>query len=148
MSEPYVPEGFQTVIPYLVVSSAQEVIDLLVQALDGEVTEKMELPDGRIMHASVKIGNSQIMMGEAGGEWPAVPGSTYIYLPDVDSAYARALEAGATSVKEPTDEFYGDRVAYVRDTQGNTWYLATHKKQVPREELERLAVEKAACGTD
>jgi uncharacterized glyoxalase superfamily protein PhnB len=95
--------------------------------------------NGRVMHAEVTLGDSRIMMGEPMGEFAPTAAGIYLYLPDVDAAYKRALEAGATSLMEPADQFYGDRSAGVKDSQGNMWWIATHVEDVAPEEMRRRA---------
>ena len=114
-----VPDGYHTVTPYLTVSDAAGLIRFLEQAFDGRCTERMEGPDGKVAHAEVRLGDSVVMIGQARGEWSPMPGQIYLYLPDCDAAYKRALAAGATSVREPTTQFYGDRSSGVRDPFGN-----------------------------
>jgi len=134
-----IPDGYHTVTPYLVVSDVAGLIDFLEQVFGASETERMERPDGSIMHAEVRIGDSVVMMGEASDEFAPMPGMLHIYLEDVDDAYGRALAAGATSLREPTDEFYGDRAAGVQDAFGNQWWMATHVEDVSAEELQRRA---------
>lgn len=99
----------------------------------------MPLADGTIMHAEVRIGDSVVMMGESGGEFTPMPASIHLYVEDTDATYKRALRAGATSLREPADQFYGDRSAGVKDLAGNHWWIATHKEDVSPEELEKRA---------
>lgn len=132
-----IPEGHHTVMPYLIVPSAPRLIDFLKQVFGAQETHRTTLPDGRVMHAQVRIGDSAVMMGEALGEWPPMPASLYVYVDDTDAAYQRALAAGATSVMAPADQFYGDRNAGVKDADGNLWWIATHLEDVSKEELER-----------
>ena len=134
-----VPDGYHTVTPYLVVSDVAGLIDFLEQVFDVKEKEIMRQPDGSIMHAEVRIGDSVIMMGEATDEFAPMPGMLHVYLEDVDDAYRRALAAGATSLREPTDEFYGDRAAGVQDAFGNQWWMATHVEDVSPEEMQRRA---------
>ena len=82
-------------------------------------------PDGVIVHAKIKIGDSIIEMSEARGEFQPMPSAFHLYVPDVDSVYRRAIEAGGKSMGEPTDQPYGERSAGVIDPGGNTWYIAT-----------------------
>src|SRR5688572_10063348 len=110
-----IPEGFHTVTPYLLVSGVAGLIDFLKQAFNAEEIHRSASPDGTVMHAQIKIGDSMVMMGEAGGEWKPMPIMLYLYVDDVDAWYHRALKAGGTSERELTDEFYGDRVGAVRD---------------------------------
>jgi PhnB protein len=109
------------------------------QAFDAREVERMAMPDGTIRHAEVKVGDSMIMMGDAGGDWKAMPASLYLYVDDADATYRRALQAGATSLMEPADQFYGDRNAGVKDPVGNIWWIATHKEDVAPEEIKRRA---------
>jgi PhnB protein len=101
----------------------------------------MPMPDGSIMHAEVKIGDSMVMMGEASEKWKAMPCAIYLYVNDADAAYKRALKAGATSTMEPSDQFYGDRQSGVKDPSDNTWWIATHKEDVSSDELKKRAQE-------
>jgi PhnB protein len=100
--------------------------------------------DGTVAHAEVAIGDSIVMMGDAGEEWPAMPAFIYLYVEDCDETYARALAAGATSVREPADQFYGDRTSTVRDPVGNLWGIATHVEDIVEEEMARRIDEWAA----
>ena len=135
-----VPDGYHTVTPYLTVPGVAKLIEFVQRAFDAvEVHECMKRPDGTIMHAEVKIGDSMVMMGEPMG-CPPSPAALYLYVPDTDAIYRRALAAGATSLMEPADQFYGDRNAGVRDPAGNHWWIATHKEDVPPAELARRAV--------
>lgn len=134
-----IPDGYHTVTPYFTVASAAKLLVFIQQAFDGVETLKMAEPDGTIRHAEVRIGDSMVMLGQARDEWTAKTNQVYLYVPDVDATYAKALAAGAKSVREPETHFYGDRSAGVEDAQGNTWWMATHVEDVPPEELERRA---------
>jgi PhnB protein len=134
-----IPEGYHTVTPYLVVQGVPTLIDFLKQAFDAQEIMRIPRPDGAIMHAEVRIGDSAVMMGEAMGEFQPMPGSIHLYVNDADATYQRALQAGATSIMEPADQFYGDRSAGVVDPVGNRWWIATHQEDVPPEELARRA---------
>jgi PhnB protein len=138
-----IPDGYHTVTPYLVVEGVDELIDFLKQAFDAVETERIPGPEGKVGHGEVRIGDSVVMMGEASGEWKAMPGMIYLYVNDTDATYKRALEAGATSVMEPADQFYGDRNAGVKDASGNMWWIATRKENVSPEELRRRAEARA-----
>ena len=129
--------------PYLIVEGVAGLIDFLKQAFDAVETERMPGPDGKVGHGEVRIGDSVVMMGEASGEWKPMPGSIYLYVNDTDATYKRALEAGATSVMEPADQFYGDRNAGVKDASGNMWWIATRKENVSPEELRKRAEARA-----
>jgi PhnB protein len=134
-----IPDGYHAVTPYLVIKGAAKLIDFLKQAFDAQETFRMPAPDGAIMHAEVKIGDSIVMIGEASEQRKPMPGAIYLYVSDADAVYKRALQAGATSIMEPKDQFYGDRLGEVKDPSGNTWWIATHKEDVPPEELKKRA---------
>lgn len=128
-----IPEGYRTVTPYLIVEGAAGLLEFVKSAFGAEERFRMDGPDGSIGHAEVMIGDSIVMVGDAGDEWPAMPAFIYLYVDDCDATYERALAAGATSVREPADQFYGDRNATVRDVQGNSWGIATHIEDVTAE---------------
>lgn len=138
-----VPEGYQTITPYLVVNGAAQVVEFVTRAFGARDVHVMKGPNGEIRHGDFVIGNSHIMLGEASGPWPSQPTSLYLYLPDCDAVYTQALAAGGTSVQEPKTQFYGDRHGAVKDPAGNTWWIATHVEDVPPEEMERRAAEAA-----
>jgi len=140
------PDGYHTITPYLVVEGAARLIDFAVQAFDAREVERFAAPGNRIGHAELRIGDSVVMLGDARGEHAPMPAMLYIYVPDADVTYRRALASGAVSVQEPADQFYGDRSAGVRDPCGNLWWIATHIEDVPPLELKRRvkeAMEKA-----
>lgn len=130
-----IPEGYRTVTPYLVVEGAATVLDFVKEAFGAEEKFRMDMPNGKIGHAETKIGDSIVMMGDAGEEHPAMPAMIHLYVDDCDATYESALAAGATSEREPTDQFYGDRSAGVRDSTGNLWWIATHVEDVPEDEM-------------
>ena len=134
-----IPDGHHTVTPYLVVNDAARLIAFLQRAFDGKETICSTKPDGSIGHAEVRIGDSVVMLGQADGEWKAMPCAIYLYVPDTDAVYRQALQAGATSIMEPANQFYGDRNAGVKDPCGNLWWIATHFEDVSPEELKRRA---------
>jgi len=134
-----IPDGYHVVTPYLIVRGVPGLIDFMTKAFQAEVLERMETPDGTVMHAEVKIGDSMIMMGEASDKYPPMPAGLYLYVKDTDAVYRRALDAGATSLMEPADQFYGDRNAGVRDSSGNLWWIGTHIEDVPAEEMKKRA---------
>lgn len=135
-----IPEGYHTVTPYLVVADVRQVIDFVKQAFGAEeLSPPMEMPNGRIMHAEIRIGDSPIMLGEASGEHKPTPAMLYLYVPDVDAVYRKAVAAGGTSIMAPADQFYGDRNAGVKDAAGNQWWIGTHKEDVPPDEMRRRA---------
>ena len=136
-----VPEGYHSVTPYLIVDDAMKLIEFMKQAFDAEEKELIKAPDGTVGHAEIKVGDSVIMMGQAGGDWKPMPTGLYLYVADADAAYKKAPEAGATSVSEVADQFYGDRNGGVKDPSGNLWWIATRKENVSPEELQRRAAQ-------
>jgi PhnB protein len=131
-----VPEGYHNVTPYLVVSDAAKLLDFVAKAFGAKKKMRMPGPDGRIAHAEVIIGDSVIMMG-SGEPDKLMPGMIYLYVDDTDATYKRAVTAGATSVEEPNDAFYGDRRAAVKDATGNHWFIAMAQEQVSPEEMQQ-----------
>ena len=144
MAVHHVPKGHSAVSPYLVTKHADRSIALMTQALGGEEIHRTTRPDGTIMHAEVKLGDSVVMIAEASAEFPAMPCMLNVYVPDCDAAYARALRLGATSLRAPASQFYGDRSGGVRDAGGNQWWIATHEEDVAPDEIERRARAAAA----
>ena len=142
MSVKPIPEGYHTVTPYLVVPGIARLIDFLKQAFGAVEIHRMQRPDGAVGHAEVKIGDSSVMMGEPMAKWQPMPATIYLYVEDADAVYHRALAAGATSVSEPADQFYGDRHAGIKDPCGNLWWVATHIEDVSPEELARRSAER------
>lgn len=140
MSVNPVPHGYHAVTPYLVVPGVAKVVAFLKEAFGAELVSPMAMrPDGAVMHADVKIGDSHVMMGEPAQEFGAMPAMVHLYLPDVDAVFARAVRAGGVVVSEPTDHFYGDRSGGVKDSSGNIWWISTHVEDVSAEEIARRA---------
>ena len=130
-----IPEGYHTVTPSLNVKGVAKLVDFLKAAFGAEEVMRMPGPGGMLMHAEVNIGNSRLMMGEPMPTTAPTSGAFYLYVSDVDSAYKRAVSAGAKSLSAPADQFWGDRMATVADAFGNTWSLATHKEDLTPEEM-------------
>jgi PhnB protein len=128
--ESYKPKGLFNVNPYLHPRRAEPLIAFLKRAFGAEEIAKYALPDGVVRHAEIRVGDSVLEMGEASGRYETMPAMFYLYVPNVDDVYRQAVAAGGTSFQEPTDQFYGDRSAAVRDNFGNKWYIATHIKDV------------------
>ena len=125
-----IPDGYRTVTPYLVVRDVPRLIEFLQQAFGATELMRHLRPDGSVMHAEVQIGDSRVMIGEAPPSSPPLPGCIHLYVVDTDALYHLALQAGATSLREPTNQFYGDRMAGVQDPVGNQWWIATHIEDV------------------
>ena len=122
----YVPDGLGDVTIYLHPVGAAKLIGFLKEAFGAAEFVRHDSPEGAVLHAKVRIGDSMIEMGEAHGPWRATPTAIYLYVPDADAVYRRAMAAGADSLSEPADPPYGDRLAGVRDFCGNQWFIATH----------------------
>lgn len=137
------PEGYHTVTLQLIVEDARKTLDFIADVFDGELLDIYE-SDGSINHAEAKIGDSRVMVASASSEFPSCPAMLVIYVDDVDVTYRRALEEGAVSLREPEDQFYGDRTGGVRDDQGNQWWISTHIEDVSAEEMSRRIGEMSA----
>jgi PhnB protein len=122
----FIPRGFRTVTPYLVVPDVPSAVDFVVRVFGAEETHRSEGSGGT--HAEVRIGDSMLMIGgsaQGSVDRPPMPTAMHVYVEDTDAAYRRALEAGASSISEPADQPYGERGAGVKDGSGNVWYIAT-----------------------
>jgi PhnB protein len=128
--ESYVPEGLNNVNAYMHPLRAEPLIRFLRNAFGAEEIAKYASPDGVVHHAQIRVGDSVVEMGEAHGKYEPMKSMFYLYVPDVDALYRRAITAGATSIHEPKDQPYGDRVGGVNDAFGNQWYIASHIKDV------------------
>ena len=126
----HVPEGLRAVNAYLHPRGVEQLIDFMKRALGGEELARYAGPEGRILHAQVRIGDSVVEMGEAHDQYQPMPTTFYLYVDDCDALYERALQGGAASISEPVDQPYGDRNGAVKDPFGNVWYLATHIENV------------------
>jgi PhnB protein len=142
-----IPEGYHTLTPYLIVHDAAGAIEFYKQAFGATEMFRMAGPDGRIGHAEIRVGDSQIMLADEHPEMNArsprtiggSPVSFMLYVEDVDGIVAQALAAGATLKRPIANQFYGDRTGGVEDPFGHNWYIATHVEDVAPEELQRRA---------
>lgn len=145
MADP-VPEGFtDRIVPYLMVDGAADAIDFYGRAFDAEERYRMPMPDGTIGHAEVVIGGAVVYLADAPDDMPGQAGNPrklggtsvllHRYVVDVDAAVAKAEAAGATVLRAPEDQFYGDRAAVVADPWGHQWSLHTHVRDVSPEEM-------------
>ena len=126
MATGFKPAGYPAVSSYLIAAGAQQVIDFVKQVFDATELRRYEMPGGSIMHAEVRIGESVVMIGDAGDGWPAVPSHLHVYVADVDATYQRALSSGGVSVQAPMRKGEDpDRRGGVKDPAGNTWWIAT-----------------------
>jgi uncharacterized glyoxalase superfamily protein PhnB len=156
MTKP-IPDGYRTATPYLTVKGAAQAIDFYTRAFGAQEVERMTGPDGQsVMHAEVKIGDSIVMLSDEfpqmGCRSPQTLGGTtasvFLYVPDVDTAFQRAVDAGATAIMPPADMFWGDRFGKLVDPFGHQWAMATHKEDLSPEEIrKRGAAAMASMGT-
>ncbi len=121
----YIQEGYTAITPYLYAKI--ELADFLKKAFGAEITHQPELDRAGNFHCEATIGDAHILFGSGYFSDPSMAAAIYIYVPDVDTTYKRALGLGAKSVREPSNQTWGDRVGGVKDTSGNTWWIATHK---------------------
>ena len=143
-----IPKGYHTVTPHLVVAGAAKAIDFYKKAFGAEEIMRFPTPDGEIMHAELKIGDSVIMLGDEmpdGGKSPKTLGGTpvgfFIYKENVDAAWKQAIAAGAQQRVPLADQFWGDRSGCVEDPFGHKWWLAQHVKDLTPEEIRKAAEE-------
>ena len=131
-------EGFHTVTPYIIAKPAVELVDFVKQAF-GAVESMRATGSAGGLHCEVKIGDSVVMIG-GGPSFDPRPVGIHLYVPDVDEVYARAIEAGATSLGAPSDQEYGERGAAVKDIGGNEWYIASRFDPTPIQNLHTVTV--------
>lgn len=120
-------KGHSTVSVYMMAFDAPRVIGFMHDVFGAEMIERMDRDDGTVMHASVRIGDSVVMISDGTEQYPSFPVWLHVYVDDVDAAYSRALDLGGVSVQEPADQPDGDRRCGVRDFSGNTWWIASAK---------------------
>lgn len=154
MSVKPIPEGYHTVTPYIIVRDAAAAIDFYKRAFGATELLRLPMPDGKVAHAEIKIGDSAIMLAdecpERGASSPQTIGGTpmtlMIYVEDVDAVYDRAVRAGAVVLRPVRDQFYGDRSGCLTDPFGHQWTVATHKEDVSQQELDRRFAEMCKPG--
>jgi len=134
-----VPDGFHTVTPYLVVDGAAELIEFMKKAFGAEELHRSNRPDGGIMHAQVRIGDSMIMLADATKEHPAAACMLYLYVQDVDALYERAMSSGGKSILAPMNMFYGDRNGGVTAPGGVQIWIGTRVEDLSSDEIEKRA---------
>ena len=139
-----IPEGYSTISPYLAVDDAAEAIAYYKKAFGAEETVRMDVPDGKIGHAELKIGDSHVMLSDPFPQASTTPpkelggtsASIFMYVEDVDAVVQKAVDAGATVTMEVEDQFWGDRFGSITDPFGHNWSIATHIEDLTPEEIE------------
>ncbi|MER0443365.1 VOC family protein [Streptomyces sp. Edi4] len=136
-----IPRGYSTVTPWIISADAARLIDFMKEAFGGEELGRMVGADGRVEHAEVRIGDAVVMMFDRHSpDWPDTPAFLRLFVEDADAVHRQAVTAGATSVTEVTELFFGDRVGRVRDPLGNLWWIQTHIEDISPEEQQRRLV--------
>jgi PhnB protein len=141
-----VPEGFNSITPYLIIKGAAQAIEYYKSVFGATEVFRMDQPDGKVGHAELKIGDSRIMLADenpslgaghsSAASIGASPVSLYLYIADVDRVVERAVSAGAKILKPIEDQFYGDRSGFIQDPFGHLWGVATHVEDVTPQQLE------------
>lgn len=142
-----IPEGYKGATPYLCVNGADSAIDFYKRAFGATETMRIAAPGGKIAHAEIKIGEAPVMLADEFPDWGfrspqslgGSPVTIHLYAEDVDITVSQAVEAGAKVVMPVEDQFYGDRAGKLEDPFGHVWYIATHKEDVPAEEIQKRA---------
>jgi PhnB protein len=142
-----IPDGYHSVTPYLSIKDAAKAIEFYKRAFGANELFRLVAPSGEIGHAEIKIGDSQIMLADPCEEGtfrnPQTLGGTsvglHVYVEDVDTLFAQAVDAGAKTVRPVQDQFYGDRTGTLEDPFGHVWFLATHKEEITPEEINKRA---------
>ena len=144
-----IPEGFHSVTPSLIVRDAAKAIDFYKRALGAQELVRMPGPDGKIMHAEIKIGDSIIFLGEENPQMNVkspqtlggCTGTLNIYVPNVDEQFKQAVSAGGKETMPVADQFWGDRYGAFVDPFGYQWGIATHKEDLSPEEMKQRSQE-------
>ena len=141
-----VPAGYHTITPQLTLDNAAQTMDWYKKALGAEEVSRSQGPDGKIMHAELKIGDSRfmvndVMMGKGPQAFGGSPASMWLFVDDSDALYNRAVKAGAKVQMEIADQFWGDRAGAISDPAGYTWWIATRKEDLTQMEMQTRAAE-------
>jgi len=153
MSKP-IPEGYPRVTPYLIVDGANAAIDFYCSVLGASERMRLPMPDGRVGHAELELGDSIIMLADENpqmeirgpGAIGGTPVSLHVYVEDSDATFERAVQAGAKALRPVEDRFYGDRSGQFQDPFGHRWDVSTHVEDVPPEEMSKRAEGAMASG--
>ena len=139
------PEGMHSVTPHLICAGAAKAIDFYKKAFGAEEGGRMPGPDGKLMHAMIRIGGSPVMLVDEMPEWGALgpkalkgsPVTIHLYVENADAVFERAIKAGAKAVMPIADQFWGDRYGKLEDPFGHHWSVATHVRDVSPEEMQK-----------
>ncbi len=142
-----IPEGYYTVTPAFTFKDTQKAIEFYKKAFGAKVLDTFPGPNGHgIMHATIQIGNSIIMMGDenpgsckSAETLGASPINLYLYVPNADAAFKQAIQAGGTETMPVADQFWGDRAGSIRDPFGYSWMIATHTQDLTKEQIRKGA---------
>ena len=137
MSVKPIPDGFHAVTPYLFTHDAARLIEFIVAAFNGELTSREARPDGAIMHATMRVADSMLMLADVTPPFKPMPSSIYLYVTDCDTVYQRALSSGGISVFPMMTLPSGQRYGAIKDPSSNIWWVATQVEDVPPDEQER-----------
>jgi len=127
MERTFKPEGYNSVSPYFIIDGAQQFIDLLKQVFDATELRRYDMPDGKVMHAEMKIYDSVIMLGSASEQYPALPIVVHVYVPNVDEVFDKAIKAGCVLIEAPKQKGDPDKRGSFKDFSGNMWSVATQQ---------------------
>ena len=137
MSARWVPKGFHTITPNIVVDNAEQAVVFLKKAFGAVENYRLTMSNGKIAHCELKLGDSALNLGESMEGWPAHGLIAQIYVEDSDELFNRAVAAGAKVIMPMTDMFFGSREGRIADPFGNVWTIATLKEDVTPEEMQR-----------
>lgn len=144
MTVRFIPDGFHSITPNTILEDVEKAIEFYRRAFGAEEKLRLTLPDGKIVHCELQIGDSRLNLAEAMEGWPLHPLLAQIHVQDSDAVFAQAVHAGATVIMPVTDMFFGAREGRVRDPFGNTWTISTRKEEVSAEEMQRRLDQYAA----
>ena len=137
MREPWIPKGFHTVTPNIIVDDAEEAIAFLEAGLGATERYRLTMPNGTIAHCELKLGNSVVTLGQSMEGWPARALVAQIFVEDSDALFEQAVDAGATVLMPMTDMFFGSREGRIADPAGNVWTIATLKENLSPQEMQQ-----------
>ena len=140
-----IPEGWNTLTPHLICAGAADAIGFYKRAFGAALLNRLDGPDGKVMNAALRIGDSVVMLVDESPEWKCFgpttlkgsPVTLHLYVPDVDASFAQAVAAGATATMPVTDMFWGDRYGQVQDPFGHNWSIATHKRDLTDAQIQQ-----------